>query len=199
MTLTELHRLSDAALPLEACKAHLRLGTGFADDGGQDGLILRQLRAAIAAVEARIGKVLIARDFRWQLADWRDPRGEVLPVAPVVSVASVVLVGRDGASEIVDPARWRLEPDTHRPRLCPTGWMLPQAPTGGGVEVTFAAGFGAEWQDVPADLAQAVMMLVAQYHESRHGSSSGAAMPFGVMALIERWRVVRTSAGGAGR
>ena len=199
MMLTELHRIPDAALPLEACKAHLRLGTGFADDGGQDGLIQRHLGSAIAAVEGRIGKALIARDFRLRLSDWRDPRGEVLPIAPVLSVASVVLQDRDGVADVVDPARWRLEPDTHRPRLRPTGWMLPHPPTGGSVEVTFTAGFGPDWQAVPPDLAQAVMMLVAQYHESRHGTAAGTAMPFGVAALIERWRVVRTSAGGVGR
>ncbi len=199
MMLTELHRIPDAALPLEACKAHLRLGTGFADDGGQDGLIQRHLGSAIAAVEGRIGKALIARDFRLRLSDWRDPRGEVLPIAPVLSVASVVLQDRDGVADVVDPARWRLEPDTHRPRLRPTGWMLPHPPTGGSVEVTFTAGFGPDWQAVPPDLAQAVMMLVAQYHESRHGTAAGTAMPFGVAALIERWRVVRASAGGVGR
>ena len=196
MMLTELHRIPDAALPLEACKAHLRLGTGFADDGGQDGLIARYLRSAIAAVEARIGKSLVARDFRLRLEGWRDARGEVLPIAPVLSVASVTLRDRDGVGVPVDPARWRLEPDTHRPRLCPTGWLLPSAPAGGSVEVILVAGFGPDWQAVPPDLAHAVMMLVAQYHESRHGAAGSTAMPFGVMALIERWRVVRMSGGG---
>ncbi len=199
MMLTELHRVPDAALPLEACKEHLRLGAGFIDDGGQNGLIATYLRAAIAAVEARIGKALLAREFRLRLADWRDARGEVLPVAPVLSVASVTLFDRAGEATPVDPARWRLDPDLHRPRLCPTGWLLPHPVSGGAVEVTFTAGFGADWQSVPPDLAQAVMMLAAQYHESRHGNASGPAMPFGVMALIERWRVVRSAAGGGGR
>ncbi|MBK5928524.1 hypothetical protein CCR87_14495 [Rhodobaculum claviforme] len=191
--LTEVNRLPDAALPLEICKAHLRLGHGFADDGGQDGLIARYLRAAMMAIEARIGKVLIQRDFRLRLADWRDPRGQVFPVAPVVSVHGVAIVDRDGVAQAVDPALYRLEPDPHRPFLRPAGWMLPQPPSRGAVEVTFTAGFGADWQGVPEDLAQAVMMLAAQYHESRHGA---APMPAGVVALIASWRVVRTSAGG---
>ena len=199
MMLTELQRVPDAALPLGACKEHLRLGAGFIDDGGQDGLIRGYLRAAIAAVEARIGKALMAREFRLRLADWRDARGEVFPVAPVLSVETVTLFDREGAATPLEPARWRLEPDLHRPRLRPTGWLLPHPVSGGAVEVTFTAGFGADWQSVPPDLAQAVMILAAQYHESRHGNSTGPAMPFGVMALIERWRVVRSSAGGAGR
>ena len=200
MMLTEVDRFADDALPLEACKAHLRLGSGFSDDGGQDGLILRYLRAAVLAIEARIGKALPAREFRLRLTDWRDPRGEVLPVAPVRAVASMTLIGRDGAETPVEPERWRLEPDLHRPRLCPTGWPLPSVPTGGAVELVFEAGFGSVWQDVPADLAQAVLLLAAEYHETRHASGAGAgggAVPFGVMALIERWRVVRTTAAGA--
>lgn len=193
--LTEVNRFPDAALPLEACKAHLRLGEGFADDGGQDGLILRYLRAAILAVEARIGKALLARDFRLRLGDWADPQGQPLPVAPVLSVTAVTLHRRDGSAEAVAPDRYRLEPDMVRPRLCPTGWMLPSVPAGGAVEVIFTAGFGPQWPDVPADLAQAVMLLVAQYHEGRDGSAGRAPMPFGVMALIERWRVLRVGAG----
>ena len=197
--LTEVNRFPDAALPLEACKAHLRLGSGFADDGGQDGLIARYLRAAVLAVEARIGKVLIARGFRLRRTDWSDARGEVLPVAPVMAVSSVTLFGRDGEAAPVDPAQWRLEPDLQRPRLVPTGWLLPSVPAGGAVEVVFQAGFGPDWQDVPGDLAQAVMLLASQYHEGRAGLPGGAAaaaMPFGILALLEGWRPVRTAAGG---
>lgn len=200
MMLTEVNRVPDSALPLELCKAHLRLGFGFADDGGQDGLIARYLRVAILAVEARIGKALMAREFRLRLTDWRDPHGEPLPVAPVRSIGSVTLIGADAETTAVDPALWRLEPDMHRPKLCPRSWLLPSVPVGGAVEILFEAGFGRTWQDVPADLAQAVMLLAAEYHETRHataGASGGSAMPFGVMALIERWRVVRTSAAGA--
>lgn len=199
MMLTEVDRFPDAALPLDACKAHLRLGVGFADDGGQDGLILRHLRAAILAIEARIGKAMLSRQFRLRLTDWRDPRAEVLPVAPVTSVASVTLIGRDGALTPLAEELWRLEPDMHRPCLRPTGWMLPSVPMDGAVEVLFEAGFGPGWEDVPADLAHAVMLLAAEYHENRHASDGVSArgpMPFGVMALIERWRVVRTAAAG---
>lgn len=49
---------------MQALKDHLRLGSGFADDGMQDGLIEGYLRAAMAAIEGRIGKVLLARRFR---------------------------------------------------------------------------------------------------------------------------------------
>lgn len=192
MLLREADQIPDAALPLDACKAHLRLGVGFSDDGGQDGLILRYLRAAISTVEARTSKVLLERDFRMRLSAWKDAEAQSLPVAPVTAILSVAVVGRDGTATMVELSRYRLEQDLHRPTLRPTGWTLPSAPAGGAVEVEFRAGFGPDWQAVPSDLAHAVMLLTAQYHEYRQpGDARGQAMPFDVAELLGRWRVVR--------
>ena len=45
----------------------------------------------------------------------------------------------------------------------------------------------------------AEIMLAAQYYEDRGQSGAKGAMPFGVSALIERWRQVRTLAGRGSR
>ena len=63
MMLIEETNVPDAVLPVEAFRMHLRLGTGFAQDGLQDPVLRSFLRAAMAAVEARTGKVLIIRRF----------------------------------------------------------------------------------------------------------------------------------------
>jgi uncharacterized phiE125 gp8 family phage protein len=186
-----------AALPVQGLKDHLRLGTGFSDDGLQDGLIESHLRAALAAIEGRIGKVLIARRFQLLLEDWRRDTGQALPVAPVSAVLSVMLVDAAGAARPVPASDWRLAPDMHRPKLMPVGLLLPTVPTGGRIEVVFDAGFGAAWAAVPADLAQAVLLLAANYYDTR--SEAGlrtAGLPFPVVALIERWRTVRVLGGG---
>lgn len=186
------------ALPVREMRDHLRLGTGFAEDGLQDGVIEACLRAALAAIEARIGKMLIARGFRWSLEDWRDAGAQALPVAPVRAVASVTLVDADGGTVVVDPVVYRLVADMHRPKLAARGGSLPAVPGGGRVEVAFSAGFGPVWSDVPPDLRQAVLMLAAEYYE--HRSEMGLreqGLPFGIMALIERWRTVRVLGGGA--
>lgn len=186
-----------AALPVQALKDHLRLGTGFSDDGLQDALIQGYIRAAMAAIEGRIGKVLIARRFRWTLERWRWSDQQTLPVAPVAVIASVTLVDSAGGGSTVDPARYRLVPDMHRPRVQSAGTALPTIPTGGRVEILFDAGFGPAWPQVPADLQQAVLLLAAEYHEHRHEFGlREAALPFGILALIERWRTVRIIGGG---
>jgi uncharacterized phiE125 gp8 family phage protein len=120
-----------------------------------------------------------------------------MPVAPVSTVVSVTLTDAAGGSVVVAPARYRLVPDLHRPRLVAVGVLLPQVPEGGRVDVVFDAGFGAGWALVPADLAQAVLLLAAEFYEHRHDLGRTAGLPFAVVTLIERWRTVRVLGGGA--
>ena len=196
MMLIEETSVPDAALPVTELKAHLRLGSGFAEDNVQDTVLTSFLRAAIAAIEARTGKVLIEHSFTWSLTAWRDPLGQALPVAPVSSIDEVTLIDRLGAEEIVDAATYRLEKDSQRPRLRPLAARLPCIPSGGSVDIAFSAGYGPAWADLPADLAQAVLLLAAHYYEFRHETALGnGCMPFGVTSLIERYRTVRLFAG----
>ena len=86
MMLTELTTVSLAALPIQGFKDHLRLGSGFTDNGLQDGLLERHLRAAIAAIEGRIGKTLLTKRLKLTLNDWRGRDEQPLSVAPVTAL-----------------------------------------------------------------------------------------------------------------
>lgn len=189
------------ALPVAALREHLRLGSGFglAEDEAETTALAGFLRAAIATIEARTGKVLLTRRFRMQLDDWRDRLGQTLPLAPVIAVEQIEI--DDGAGTVTQllAESWRLIQDLQRPMILPAGVILPNVPRLGSVTVGFTAGFGAEWADVPADLAQAVLMLAAQFYEDRSFTGTKSALPFGVSALIERWRAVRTLAGRGAR
>jgi uncharacterized phiE125 gp8 family phage protein len=197
MMLTEETTVPGAALPVQELKDHLRLGSGFTDGNIQDGLIESYLRAAMAAIEARIGKILIRRRFLWLLDCWRDGEEQALPVAPVSGITSVTLVDAAGGETVVAATAYRLIPDLHRPRLAGRGSLLPVLPALGQVKVVFDAGFGVAWSDVPADLRQAVLLLAAEYYEHRHDDNAQTAgLPFGVVTLIERWRTVRILGGG---
>lgn len=192
MMLTEEGPVLADDLPIARMKEHLRLGTGFSDDGMQDGLVESHLRAAIATIEGRIGKVLIARRFRWEISGWRGRSAQALPVAPVSEVVSVEIVGADRRAV----TGLRLERDAHRPRLV-SGFVLPEVPAGSHVEIVFDAGFGV-WDAVPADLQQAVLLLAAEFYENRHEAGLRASgLPMAVVTLIERWRTVRVLGGGA--
>ena len=198
MMLTEETTIPGLALPVQALKDHLRLGSGFSDGTLQDGLIEGYLRASIAAIEGRIGKALIARRFRLTLQDWRAVGEQPLPVAPVSAVISVTTYDAAALAAVVPAGRYRLVPDISRPKLAAVGVLLPVVPTDGRVEIVFDAGFGAAWAAVPADLGQAVLLLAAEYYDNRHdlgGRMPG--LPVAVQVLIERWRTVRVLGGGA--
>ncbi|MFW8634276.1 head-tail connector protein [Cribrihabitans pelagius] len=196
MMLSEVTPVPQAALPLEAFKAHLRLGTGFGEDSLQDEVLAGFLRAAVAAVEGRTGKALIARTFSWQLLKWRDRSLQVLPIAPVKAVHSVVIRDAAGGETTVAASRYRLEEDSHYPRLHAVGGPLPEVPSGGLLRITLEAGMAADWGGLPADLGQAVMLLASHYYEYRSDTGlHGGCMPFGVTSLIERYRALRLSLG----
>ena len=189
------------ALPVVELRDHLRIGSGFdlVDDTAESTALAGFLRAAIATIEARTGKVLLTRRFRMQLDDWRDRLGQTLPLAPVLSVDRIEIDDGQGTLTALPETSWRLVPDLQRPMILPVGVMLPHVPRVGTVNVTFTAGFAQRWSDVPADLAQAVLILAARYYEDRSFEGSRSGVPFGVSALIERWRQVRTLAGRGNR
>ena len=194
MDLRETSPVPAAALPLAAFRAHLRLGAGFSDEATQDGLLEQYLRAALASVEGRVARALFQRAFVLRLTRWRDDYAQRLPVAPVISVASVTLVNVAGGEMVVSPTRYRLDADGTRPRLEAAGTALPAIPTGGRVEIVLTAGFGPDWTDIPADLRQAVLLLAAQFYEGRDGTGDSDAA-FGIRSLLERWRDVRMGGG----
>jgi uncharacterized phiE125 gp8 family phage protein len=198
MMLTEQTVVLSAALPLQTMKHHLRVGTGFADDGMQDGLIEAHLRAALAALEGRIGKALFERRFLWQVPCWRERQGaQALPISPVSQLVSLNVIDAVGTVTLIAPEQYRLVQDMQRPKVVGVGYALPTIPEGGAAELVFDAGFGAAWSDIPADLAQAVLLLAAEFYEVRHdGGQGGQALPKAVQGLIERWRTVRVLGGG---
>ncbi|MEP5212658.1 head-tail connector protein [Sulfitobacter pontiacus] len=197
MIVTERTQIPDAALPLDAFKAHLRLGRGFGTENLQDALLLGFLRASLAAIETRIGKVLITRDYALTVSRWRDPAVLTLPLVPVTAVSALVSVDRDGGENLLDVELYTLESDTQSAKLRPISSCLTAISSGGHMRVEFTAGLAMDFDTLAPDLAQAVMMLAAHYYEHRDDTGlHRGCMPFGVTSLIERHRVLRLALGG---
>ena len=193
MNLIEETAIPAEAIPLAPFRAHLRMGTGFGEDTLQDGVLEGFLRAAIATVESRTGKVLVARNFVVEVNRWRDPLAQVLPVAPVRAVTEVVRVDADGGETPVTEGWW-LARDAQRPALRATGTALPAVPARGSVRIRLVAGMGDTLGELPADLVQAVFLLAAHYYEYRDETSlSAGCMPFGATSLLARYVTPRLS------
>ena len=193
MILTEQTTLPAASLPLDLLKQHLRLGTAFASATEQDELLEAYLRAAIAGIEGRTGQVLMAKSFTWQLHGWRSYDRQILPLRPVQQVTAVRLVDRFDAVSVVDADRYYLAKDAQNPALIAVGLALPVVPQAGTVEIDFDAGYGADWSDVPEDLARAVILLAADFYDNRT-SRDALGWPTAVLALVERFRKLRLGA-----
>lgn len=196
MMIVEDSLLPVTALPMDAFRAHLRLGTGFAEDTLQDEVLEGFLRASLAAIEARTGKALIQRAVLLRSYGWDHADAQGLGLAPVVSVETVQIFDRSGAFVADIDEDVRLEMDAHMPMLRPLGLALPSLPSGGYVQIGATVGYGADWLGVPADLQQAVFLLAAHFYEYRHDMALGSGcMPFGVTSLLERYRPMRLGLG----
>ena len=105
MMLVEEAAPDAGALPVAALRGYLRLATGFemATDAAEDAALAGFLRAAIATIEARTGKVLLRRAFRLRLEELRDPARQPLPLAPVASVEAVEVTDAAGQVAAIGP------------------------------------------------------------------------------------------------
>ncbi|MCA1334757.1 hypothetical protein [Pseudooceanicola marinus] len=197
MILIEVSQVDADLLPITPLKQHLHLGSGFAEDTAQDGILEGYLRAALSAIEGRTGQVIFQRQFRWIVHAWSHPDGQPFPIAPVVSVDSVTLIDAAGGETVEAQEDYDLQPDPLQPRLRAVTGALPKLSEGGRAEVLVTAGAARSWSTVPPDMAQAVLLMAAHYYEYRHDVALGkGCTPFGVTALLERYRPIRIGLGG---
>ncbi len=192
MLLTETAPAGVNPVPLREMAAHLRLASGFSDDGSEDALLELYLRNATAVIERRAAKALIARSYLLKVACWNRSGHLRLPIGPVSSIDTFEMI-RPGSTVALDPAEWELEPGLGQQRVTgPGGAALRAIPHGALAHLTLTVGFGATWNDVPDDLRQAVLLLATHYYENRAGDLElDAGLPHGVAALVARYQPVR--------
>lgn len=195
MILIEQTQVPDTALPVAEFRDHLQLGSGFADDGLQDAVLISQLRAAIASIEGEIGKALLRRVYRYSVDVWKAVSRLGLPIAPVSSITTFRLVDAAGQETVLDTDKYVLVEDTHRPCLKWLGWVLPTIPSGGHADVIFEAGMASDWAGLPANLQQAVLALATNYYEHRAGRVE-FGIPASVLAMLRPHRPMRLLGGG---
>ena len=192
MLLTEIAPAERNPVPLRELAAHLRLATGFTDDGSEDGLLELYLRNATAVIEGRTAMALIARQYLVKVACWNRSGHLRMPVGPVMLIDSIELV-RPGSTITLSPEEWMLEPGRSRQRLTgPGGAALRSMPHGAMAEISFTAGFGDSWNSVPDDLRQAVLLVATHFYENRAGDLElDGGLPFAVMPILDQYRPVR--------
>lgn len=186
--LTVITPPAEEPVTLAVAKEYLRIG-----HDGEDDLVMRLIQSARARIEQEAAFALVAQVLKVNWTSWPASlagRGVLLPRRPALSLVSVQTVGADeGVTDHTD--RFRLECG----RLCLRPWSLaPAIETGGWIEIVYEAGFGSV-DDVPDDLKEAVLRLVAASYRARAatGSSSNAetGLPIEVQSILVARREVR--------
>ncbi len=172
-------------LPLALVKSHLRLTH---DD--EDETLTRLMAAARRVVESRTGLSLVAEGWSLFLDRW-PPDGVVpLPRYPVIAVSRVLVHGEEAAAEI-DPAHYWLDRASRPCRLVMrAGRALP--PPGravNGIDIAFTAGFGETAAEVPADLTEAMLLMIGQWYA--HRGDEDFAPSLQAAAILHQFREVR--------
>lgn len=194
MIVTEITPIADADLPVDAFKQHLKLGTGFSDDSIQDPVLMGFLRAAIVSIEGRIGRIILKREFEIELGPTRRTNSIKLPISPIKSIVSVAIENQNQILEYLDKTLFYIDKNESKGAFL---GPFPSIPQGSQLVSHVSAGIADDWDSMPSDLAQAIFLLATHYYEHRQSTTLGSGCtPFGVISLIERYKVARLSLGG---
>lgn len=172
---------------LAEAKAHLRI-----PHADSDPMISQLIIAARRLVENRIGLRLIQQNWSIFLDRWPTAAMVDLPLFPVISINDVLVYGEDDAPATIDPAHYFLDAAARPPRLVfRLGRSLSNpGRRAKGIEIKLTAGFGALATAVPAELKQAILLLVADWI-ANHGDEEPATLPLSVLELLAPYRQMR--------
>lgn len=178
------------AMPMTIADLKTRLRIDHADE---DALLAGYLAGAVARIDGPKGIGWGMMTQTWRLTLDAFPSGSiVLPGAPIKSVSSVSYVNLEGATQTMDLADHRLDAGGEPARLAPafqTSWPAAQAVIGA-VSIDYVVG-EADAADVPADLVDAVALLVGHRYENREAAAIGVMvmkLPFSVESIVNEYR-----------
>jgi uncharacterized phiE125 gp8 family phage protein len=172
---------------LAEAKTHMRI-----DHSDDDTYITALIPAARKRIEQVTRRALI--DQTWEMhLNWFPDLIEV-PRPPLSSVTSITYLDDNGASQTLASSVYTVDTDSQPGRIYeaydqswPTTYAVPKA-----IKVTFVAGYGSASSDVPADLVQAVKILVAHWYENREPVAVGlsvASIPMVLDYILEDYRI----------
>lgn len=144
------------------------------DDAAIDGF----MRSAASLCEDFVGQMLIARPVTELLgvrSEWQK-----LKQLPVQAISEVAVISVDGTAATMAPDSYALDIDSDG-----YGWVrLENRFEASRIRVTYVAGMGANWDDLPQTLRQGIVRLAGYLYTNRDGVDAGGP-PSAVTAL---WR-----------
>lgn len=168
---------------LEGVKKHLRVA-----DAEQDDYVSALIRAAAGHVESITGAPFCDREVELRTDSWAS--FDHIPVGPVVEVASIRFTapGTDEPETLPDDNYLLRRRGIEASVVLSPGRRWPIIAPGTEIIAKLALGYG---DNRPAELLQAVLLLVGQWFENREAVIVGNIvndLPNGVYALLANHR-----------
>ena len=181
------------AAVLDLASAKAQIDADYDDD---DSLVEGAVAAALASIDGPKGAGIALLTQTWQLTLDGWLREIVLPLGPFQQVKSVTYVSLDGSIQTLDPSMYVVD-DGSDPvtitRAFGVAWPSTRLQKAC-VKVQFVCGFGDDASNVPADLIQAMKLLVSHWYQNRDAvvgvdnRDSSTELPLGVTWILDRYR-----------
>lgn len=177
---------AEEPVSLAEAKAFLRL-----DSTSEDALVTTLIAAARLHVEGTTGRALVRQGWRAVLDAWPAERVVRLPVAPLLELTEIRVFDEQDDEHVISLGQFQVETGVAPARVLLPGTIggMPALRERLGIEIDYFAGFG-EAADVPRDLKQALLALVAHWFEHRDAVADAVA-PAGFERLVAGYRQVR--------
>ncbi|TVQ82094.1 MAG: hypothetical protein EA357_10595 [Micavibrio sp.] len=171
---------------LTEASAHLRL-----DAGGEEETLAAMIAAARGICENYTGRCFVRQGFS-QFLDRFPVSGEIrLLRRPLLELEAVKI--HDAAGGITEQNLSHYLTDQANARVTLKDGVVPPRAgrKTGGIEIAFAAGYGDMPADVPQDIRQAVLRVLAALYENRGEGAAAGQIIFasGAADLLQPFRV----------
>lgn len=165
---------AEEPVALGEAKAHLRI-----EHNDEDGVIAGLVKAAREFVEERVGRQLMTATWDITLDEFPCSRRPIkLPRWPTQSVASITYRDTAGDLQTWDSANYRVDTSREPARVAPAyGVSYPiTIHELAAVTIRAVAGYTSA-AAVPQSAKQAILLLVAHWHENREAGNAGVVNP----------------------
>ena len=179
---------------LDELKDHLRIDASQTEDDAYLMRLVAAVRQHLDGYSGYLGRALITQTWRLDLE--RFSSVERIPLPRLQSVTSITYIDSNGDTQTVSSSVYEVisdgDWDGYVRKLTSQSWPTDVSTEYAyPVSITFKAGFGDSWNDVPEDIRLAALMLIAETYMSR-----GEFIPDNLVKnpnarlLLAKWRAV---------
>lgn len=161
------------------------------DNSTSDAELSGLIQAATNRAETIMNRPIIQREYTLKLDSL--PSEICLPMVKAQSVTSINYIDTDGVSQTLATNQYRVDlgGEYKQGRIVPAyGISWPSVrDIVETVTVVYQAGYGADWNSVPADIQQAIAYLVSHYYDMRDIIGENKTIPETAVDILMGHRV----------